>query len=275
MPVRSGGFLGGLSARRRAVVVAAVLLVAGLVAALLVPRLADRLGSGLPAIAAQDRPGTVLLVPGYGGGTGALQSLADRIRATGRTATVVPLPGDGTGDLRVQAAALDARGHAMPWRPGADSVDVVGYSAGGVVARLWVQRVRRQRRARRIVTLGSPHHGARIAAVGRGSGARRLPDRVPAAGAGQRSARRTAVAGADPAGVAVGVDVARRDGARRRTRHGLTGAVNVALQSVCPTARVGHGGLPTDPTVTALVLRALGPRPLAAPTRAAERAISS
>jgi hypothetical protein len=41
--------------------------------------------------------------------------------------------------------------------------------------------------------------------------------------------------------------------------------VNVVLQSVCPTTRTGHGGLPTDPTVTRLVLDALGPRPLTEP----------
>ena len=46
----------------------------------------------------------------------------------------------------------------------------------------------------------------------------------------------------------------------------LDGAVNVALQSICPQARVSHGELPTDPAVTALVLRALGTEPLSAPT---------
>jgi triacylglycerol lipase len=264
MPVRSGGFLGGLSARRRAVVVAAVLLVAGLVAALVVPRLADRLGSGLPAIAAQDRPGTVLLVPGYGGGTGALQSLADRIRATGRTATVVPPPGDGTGDLRVQAAALD-RAVTDAMAAGAESVDIVGYSAGGVVARVWAQEYDGQRRARRIVTLGSPHHGARIAAVG----AAAVPGACPTACL-QLAPGSSLLAGlpspvpTPPGWLSVWTSadetVTPPDSAR------LPGAVNVVLQSVCPTARTSHGGLPTDPTVTRLVLDALGPQPLAAPT---------
>jgi hypothetical protein len=46
----------------------------------------------------------------------------------------------------------------------------------------------------------------------------------------------------------------------------LDGAVNVAVQSLCPGARVSHGALPTDPLVTALVLRAVGPEPLSAPT---------
>jgi hypothetical protein len=46
----------------------------------------------------------------------------------------------------------------------------------------------------------------------------------------------------------------------------LEGAVNVAVQSLCPSLRVGHGGLPTDPLVTSVVLAAIGPSPLAAPS---------
>jgi triacylglycerol lipase len=41
--------------------------------------------------------------------------------------------------------------------------------------------------------------------------------------------------------------------------------VNVPVQGLCPGAVVSHSELPTDPAVTALVLRALGTAPLAAP----------
>src|SRR5439155_900311 len=109
------------------------------------------------------RLGPVVLVPGYGGGQGALSRLADRIRATGRTATVLTLPGDGTGDLNAQAEALRAA------VGGARNVDIVGYSAGGVVVRLWVARHGGEHVARRVVTLGSPLHGAQLAAVGAAS----------------------------------------------------------------------------------------------------------
>jgi triacylglycerol lipase len=244
-------------------VLAAALLVAGLAAALVVPRLADRFRGDAAGVPAQDRPGPVLLVPGYGGGTGALQSLAYRIRATGRTATVVPPPGDGTGDLRVQAAVLD-RAVTDALAAGAGSVDIIGYSAGGVVARIWATEHDGRQRARRIVTLGSPHHGARIAAVG----AAALPGACPTACL-QLAPGSSLLAGlpspvpTPPAWLSVWTSddetVTPPDSAR------LPGAVDVVLQSVCPTARPGHGGLPTDPTVTRLVLDALGPRPLAAP----------
>ena len=49
-------------------------------------------GSAERATPPQDRPGTVLLVPGYGGGPGGLTDLAARIRATGRVVTLVRLP---------------------------------------------------------------------------------------------------------------------------------------------------------------------------------------
>ena len=69
----------------------------------------------------------MLLVPGYGGGTGGLEVLADALRAQGREVVVVDLPGDNTGDLDEQARALDkAVVLADASATGARSVDVVG-----------------------------------------------------------------------------------------------------------------------------------------------------
>src|SRR6184192_1434955 len=155
--------LAGLAPRRRLLVVGVLLLGVVLAAVLTVRACAGRgTPTGYPD---QSRPGPVLLVPGYGGSQSALSVLAGRIRATGRTATVLALPGDGTGDLAAQAATLDAAVTAERQR-GAPSVDVIGYSAGGVVVRLWVARYAGARAARRVVTLGSPLHGAQLAATG-------------------------------------------------------------------------------------------------------------
>ena len=127
------------------------------------------------APADQTRPGTVVLVPGYGGSQAALDHLAGRLRAAGRAAVVLTLPGSGDGDLSVQADALDTLvGQTLRHSP---SVDVIGYSAGGVVVRLWVDRYPAARAARRVVTLGAPLHGAGIAAVG--SAVVRAPVRPP------------------------------------------------------------------------------------------------
>ena len=102
----------------------------------------------------QDVVGPVLLVPGYGGSTGSLESLAGLLRGAGRTAIVVDLPGDGTGDLDQQAAALARAVRAARSQTGSATVDIVGYSAGGVVARLWARDHGGAAVARRIVTLG-------------------------------------------------------------------------------------------------------------------------
>lgn len=50
----------------------------------------------------------------------------------------------------------------------------------------------------------------------------------------------------------------------------LPGAVNVAVQAMCPGARVTHAELPTNPVVIGLVLRALGTGPIPAGGECAE-----
>lgn len=210
-------------------------------------------------------PGTVLLVPGYGGSQTALTRLAGRLTAAGRTAQVVTLPDGGTGDLLEQADTLDTAVR-QALTTGVPSVDVIGYSAGGVVTRLWVERHRGAEVARRIVTLGSPLHGAKIAAVG----AALAPDACPRA-CRQLAPGSSVLDGIDdkalPAGLpwlsiwtATDETVQPPDSAR------LDGAVNVELQSICPRSQVSHSDLPTDPAVTALVLAALGSPPLSLPT---------
>jgi hypothetical protein len=216
----------------------------------------------------QARPGTVLLVPGYGGSRASLAPLAERLTAAGRRANVVALPGDGTGDLLAQADALDAAVR-RELRRGAPSVDIVGYSAGGVVARLWVDRHDGASMARRVVTLGSPLHGARLAAVGSAVAPDACPPAcrqlAPGSDLLNRLDRRPLPAGLPWLSVWTENDetVQPPDSAR------LAGAVNVPVQGVCPGARISHGDLPTDPLVTALVLGALGTAPLAAPANCA------
>jgi triacylglycerol lipase len=246
----------GLSARRRLLLAGVAGLVVIAVAVLIVP-----LSSSVTA----DRSelGTVLLVPGYGGNQGSLQELAGRIRETGREAVVVPLPGDGTGDLNEQVSVLD-RAVSDAYDRGTPSVDVVGYSAGGVVARLWVSR--NASKARRVVTLGSPLHGTRLATGGNTL----LPDACPTAcrQLATGSSLLQSVVG-DPVPLPwmsiwteLDQTVIPPDSAR------LDGAVNVPLQSVCPASRVSHSQLPSDPVVTRIVLRALGLEPLTPPTAA-------
>jgi pimeloyl-ACP methyl ester carboxylesterase len=257
--------LPALSPRRRAAAIAALLVGMAAVAALAGPPLVERVthgsATGRPAA---DRPGPVLLVPGYGGGTGSLEQLAGRLRETGREAIVVALPDDGTGDLGEQADALDAAvDAALPAGEGA-SVDIVGYSAGGVVARLWAQEHDGSRKARRIVTLGSPHHGARVAAAGAAAAPGACPTACQQLAPGSRLlAQLDTPVGTPPEWLSLWTTDDRTVTPPESGR--LDGAVNVVLQSVCPTAHPGHGGLPTDPVVTRIVLAALDAAPLVPP----------
>jgi pimeloyl-ACP methyl ester carboxylesterase len=254
--------LARLSPRRRAFVAGVLLLVLAGVLVVAAPR-ALRVVRGDRAAPAQDSPGPVILVPGYGGGTGGLRVLAERIRAAGGRATVLELPGDGTGDLREQARALD-RATSAELRSGAPSVDVIGYSAGGVTARLWAHDHDGTHKARRIITLGSPHRGAEVASAGQAFAPGVCPlacqQLVPG------SAVLAGLGGQVPARPAwMSIWTARDETVTPPDSARLDGAVNVPLQSICPAARTGHGDLPTDPLVTGIVLQALGPAPLRAP----------
>ena len=252
-----------LSRRRRllAAGVAIVAIAGGVTAGVAALAAGDGAGftGGYPA---QDRPGPVLLVPGYGGQTGSLSVLAARIRATGRHASVVHLPGNGTGSLITDAGVLNAAVERA-LRDGAPSVDVIGYSAGGVVALLWAREDNGGHKARRVVTLGSPFHGTRLAADAAGI----LPGACPAAcqqlvpgnsllaqldhGAVPGRPRWLSLWTTDDQ-VVVPPDSAR-----------LAGAINVPIQSICPGHVVSHTHLPADPVVISLVLQAIGPGPVA------------
>jgi len=255
---------GRLSPRRRIFAAGVAVLLAAAVVVTVVSVVVSRRGSaaGQPAgYPAQDRPGPVLLVPGYGGNTGSLSVLARRIRATGRQATVLHLPGNGTGTLAGDATVLNAAvTHAL--RSGAPSVDVIGYSAGGVATLLWLREDGGAHEARRVVTLGSPFHGTELAADGQAF----LPSACPAA------CRQLVPGSSLLAGLAAGITPQRPnwlslwsindktvdppDSAR------LAGAVNVPIQSICPAQQISHSQLPTNPAVTAMVLQAIGTGPV-------------
>jgi triacylglycerol lipase len=217
--------------------------------------------------AAQGTPGPIVLVPGYGGSTRSLERLAVKLRATGRTAAVFPLPGDGTGDLGAQARALDQ--FVATVRGDEPSVDLIGYSAGGVVARLWVSEHGGRKFTRRVVTIGSPHHGTRVAGLARAFASSSCP------AACQQLAPDSALLGglnsddetpSGPLWTSLWTDqdqiVTPPDSGR------LAGSTAVRLQSVCADERTDHTGLPDSPLVAGVVLDAVGAPAPAPPTAA-------
>lgn len=224
-------------------------------------------GGAAPAAAAGNKPGDVLLVPGYGGSTGSLDVLAAKIRATGRIAIVTHLAGNGTGDLQVQANVLNGYVN-QALSSGSGPVTVIGYSAGGVVAWLWDVDYDGVAKARDVITLGSPLHGTSLASLG----AAFVPGECPQACEQlvPGSALLTNLAdspAARPPWLSMWTTddqvVQPPDSAR------LPGAVNVPLQSICPGVSIQHDQLPSNPLVIGIVLRALASTHLSAPPPAA------
>ena len=249
--------LDALSPQRRRLVLGTgglILLLIITLAAVAVVRVAVRSDAPVP----QTDPGPVLLVPGYGGNLDSLQPLAAAVRSAGRTAVIVEPVGDGTGDLRQQADHLAEVAEGARDAAGAASVDVVGYSAGGVVARLWVRDGGGAGVTRRVLTLGSPHHGTDQAARGAefaGGCSDACEQLIP----GSDLLRRLNTGDETPAGpVWVTVRSTSDQVVTPVDSAALDGALNIVVQDVCPGSTVAHGDLPGNPVVLATLGSALG-----------------
>ena len=66
----------------------------------------------------------------------------------------------------LRRAAGRASSSASRAREGAERVDIVAHSLGGVVARYYIERLGGAKHVGRVVTIGSPHHGTVIARLG-------------------------------------------------------------------------------------------------------------
>lgn len=243
--------LDSLAPARRRLVLGVLGLLAVAVVAVTAVVVVPRIGGSDPVDPVdQDARPPVLLVPGYGGGTAGLDVMADALRRSGRDVTVVHLAGDGTGDLRVQAAVLQRAVAAI----GSRSVDIVGYSAGGVTARLWARTYDGGSVARRIVSLGSPQHGTELAALANDL----APGRCPAACrqlATDSDLLRDLNSGDETPDGPAWVSIWTTDDAISTPPDtaSLAGALDFSVQQVCPGAQVSHGQLPESPVVIAMV----------------------
>jgi triacylglycerol esterase/lipase EstA (alpha/beta hydrolase family) len=248
--------LRSLSPRRRLLAAGLALLLAAVTAvSLLVTVL--RPGAG-PAPAPRSRIVPVLLVPGYGGTPSSLAALAAELRGAGRQVTVVGLPDDGTGEIGASAAVLGATVAKTMAATGADQVDLVGYSAGGLVVRAFLALPGQAAHARHVVLLGTPNHGALLAGLASLLGGRvcsgACPELAPdSAFLQQLNGPRAVPPGPDVTSIWTADDRI----VTPPSSAVLDGARNIRLQDICAGARIDHGGLVRDPLPLALVSRAL------------------
>jgi triacylglycerol lipase len=246
-----------LSPQRRRLVLGAVAVAFLLIIALAVVGIVRGVSNSVQPVPQAD-PGPVLLVPGYGGNDRSLQPLANALRSAGRAVVIVEPAADGTDDLRKQAEHLAEVADRVREDANAASVDVIGYSAGGVVARLWIHDDGGGEVARRVLTLGAPHHGTSQAALGAelaGGCPTACEQLVP-----DSDLLRHLNAGDETpdgplwATIRTGSDevVTPADSAA------LSGALNIAVQDVCPGSTAAHGDLPSSPVVLAALGSVLG-----------------
>jgi pimeloyl-ACP methyl ester carboxylesterase len=253
--------LASLSPRRRRVIISALTMLLVIVVVVTVLAIRGSRSEDSASAATDQRPGPVLLIPGYGGSTSSLSALAARLDAEGKQTSVVSLPDGGVGDLNAQAGVVDTAAKALLARTGAKSLDIVGYSAGGVVARLFVQSHGGASLTRRVVTLGSPFHGTDLANLGS------LFSAVCPTACQQLTSASSLLAGLNATPVSelgpsfVSIYTTADDVVLPPTSAVEDGARNIAVQSVCAGSRVNHTGLPGDRLVQSMVLAELGAGP--------------
>jgi pimeloyl-ACP methyl ester carboxylesterase len=111
----------------------------------------------------------VLLVPGWFDTARDLAALRIRLRAAGWTHVEALTFRDLTGSNREHAAEIDSAVTEILARTGADAVDIVAHSMGGLAAR-WYLKTRPQAPVRRAVFIASPHRGTLSAVLAWGEG---------------------------------------------------------------------------------------------------------
>jgi triacylglycerol esterase/lipase EstA (alpha/beta hydrolase family) len=191
----------------------------------------------------------VLLLHGYGANSGFwahLVALLDAGRVSHATLDLEPLMGDIDGYApRVEAAA-----EALCAASGSRQLVVVAHSMGGLVARAWLRRYGSARVAR-LITLGTPHHGTRMARFGPGANAAQMRGAGPgfendwlrALGAGESTATRALI---------TSIYTHHDNIVAPQTSSFLPGARNIAVGGV------GHVALGSNASVLALVMQEIG-----------------
>lgn len=131
----------------------------------------DRLRSAA-APASGQRQSPILLVHGYCCSRASWWWLRRRLEGAGWTVATITLePVYASIDAYVEPLAR--RIDTVLAETGADDLVLVGHSMGGLVARAYLQRFGAAR-VNRLITLGTPHQGSRLACLGLGENGRQM-----------------------------------------------------------------------------------------------------
>jgi triacylglycerol lipase len=142
---------------------------------------------------------------------------------------------------------------------GAARIDFVGYSSGGIVVRAYVDDMGGLDRARRVILLGAPNHGAQVAVVATAADPGSCIDACAQLTPGSSFLDALNADDETPPGPQfVSIWTSDNRVVTPPDSAVLDGAVNVRLQDVCADALIEHDELVRYPLPLALVLAALG-----------------
>ena len=116
-----------------------------------------------------DRHVPVLLVHGYGCNSGYWAHLVPLLDREGISHAGIDLE-PVAGSIDDYAPLIEERVRALCATTGAARIAIVAHSMGGLAARAWMRRYGSARVAR-VITLGTPHHGTKLARFGLGANA--------------------------------------------------------------------------------------------------------
>ncbi len=202
---------------------------------------------------AQDQPGPVLLVPGYGGSTARSRSSPTPWSPRGGTPASSGRPVPGPRTCASRRAPGDAVDETLDGT-GAPSVDLVGYSAGGVVVRIYVADLGGGSHVRRAVTLASPHHGTDLASLAGALGSTACPTACQQLDPDSELLRRLNAGDETPPGpVWVALWTEDDKTVVPPDSGSLDGALDISLQSACPGVQADHADVPRTPAVISIV----------------------
>ena len=120
------------------------------------------LGPVSPVLAAERNP--VLLIHGIDDTREVMQPLGRYLEGRGwRTFAFDMVPSNGQVGFEALARQVQRQVAEVRARTGASKVDIVGFSLGGMVARVYLQELGGVSEVERLVTISSPHHGSWMA----------------------------------------------------------------------------------------------------------------
>lgn len=218
--------------------------------------------------AEQTAPRPIVMVAGMMEDKNTVAPMVNFLKGKGFDVTVYVPPQMGLGDINNYATAVSSVVDGVLQRTGAEKVDLIGHSQGGVTARRYLQLASRGGSApvQTLISMGSPQQGTDggalisfMAAAGFFNAIEGAKQLIAGSAFLYDLNKRNDPTPGDTRYLAIGTkqDMVTKPVARS----GIPGAEHVVMQDVCPGRNVGHFGLLSDAWVQQIVLSVLAGGP--------------